>query len=239
MLFPSMKNFCQVFFILSFTFIILPGQSLIAGETLKKFEQELQSLIESNKTSIVTVTSHFSHEISVEKQNGFLSFFKTDIQKKEWSFINVGTGLIFDKDGHVITKSSIVIGSEINNVTFADGVVLTAKLIGHDPETGFAVIKLEPNEINLIPVKLGKCEGIMPGSWNFILGNSLGVYPSVVFGSVNAIRSDGMIQLSANLNPGNNGSPIINLKGEIIGLVAGQLQTSSETLVNFAELNPT
>ena len=114
-------------------------------------------------------------------------------------------------------------------VTFSNGVESPAIFVGHDPETGFAVLKTQIEY--LIPARLGDSNNIVPGAWNLMIGNSLGVYPSVVFGSINGIRNDGMIQISANLNPGNNGSPILNTKGEVVGLVAGQMNPR-ESLTN-------
>lgn len=200
-------------------------QSLQAGEMLKTLENELKALINASKESIVTVTSNFSHEVSIEQESGIFSFFKTETQKRALSYVNVGSGVIFDESGYILTRSSIVLGAESNRVTLANGNEIAAEFIGHDPETGFAVLKVEGH--NLKPAQFGNSDVIVAGSWNFMMGNSLGVYPSIVFGSVNGLRNDGMIQLSANLNPGNNGSPIINTKGEVIGLVAGHLSTAA------------
>lgn len=208
--------------------LMIKASLAYAGDTLKSIDKELHNLIDSSRISIVTVSSQFSREILIEKDSGILSFFKTEIEKKAMPYMNIGTGIIFDDSGHILTRSSIVLGSELNTVTLADGTELPAELKGHDPETGFAVLKVEKQ--NLEPVRLGDSENVRLGSWNLIIGNSFGVYPSIVFGALNGVRDDGMLQISANLNPGNNGSPIINVDGEVIGLVAGLMNTGDGLL---------
>ena len=194
-----------------------------AQEFLESLEKDIAKLIDSSKISVVTVASRFSHEISLETESGILSFLKSEAPKQSLSYINIGSGIVFDESGHILTRSSIVAGAESNLVTFSNGEESPAIFVGHDPETGFAVLKVQTEY--LTPARLGDSNNIVPGAWNLMIGNSLGVYPSVVFGSINGIRNDGMIQISANLNPGNNGSPILNTKGEVVGLVAGQMST--------------
>ncbi len=219
------------FIVLSSLLVLFFYQNSFSGETLKKFEQELQELIFSNKESIITVRSEFSHKVPVEKENGLFSLFSNETvpELKEFSFVNIGTGVIFDKSGHIITRSSIVLGSLKNEIVFANGMTLQAEFVGDDPGTGFAVIKVDPSKLVAIqPAKFSDSTNVNAGSWNFIMGNAFGVYPAIVIGTVNGVREDGMIQISANLSPGNNGSPIINLKGEVIGLVAGQLMPGGD-----------
>ncbi|MFQ5676711.1 MAG: S1C family serine protease [bacterium] len=190
-------------------------------ETLNSLEAEIRRLIDYNKASVVTIASGFSREVSSETERGILSFFKNEAPKKSLSYLNVGSGVIFDASGHILTRCSIACGSKSNLVTFSDGREAKASFVGHDPETGFAIIKVDIE--NLQPARFGDSDKVGPGAWNLMIGNSLGVYPSVVFGATNGLRSDGLIQVSANLNPGNNGSPVFNTEGEVIGLVAGQM----------------
>ncbi|MFQ5770615.1 MAG: S1C family serine protease [bacterium] len=221
MYYPKRKLHSILLFAITFPLLRVTG-SVFAGETLKGLEREISKLIDSSKVSVVTVASRFSQEVYIEKESGILSFFKTEVQKQAISYVNIGSGIILDDSGHILTRSSIVWGAESNIVTIANGKELSAEFVGHDPETGFAVIKQIDDE-NLKPAKLGNFDGITPGSLIVMIGNSLGVFPSIDFGVINGIRDDGMIQISTNLNPGNNGSPIFNLSGEVIGLVAGRL----------------
>lgn len=226
--FPSIKLVASLVTLLSLVSLgfSAPRGLVQAGELLDALEKEILTLIEATKQSVVTVTSNFSHEVSVEKESGIFSFFKSEIQKKALSYINIGSGVIYDEAGYILTRSSIVLGADANTITFADGAQTPAQFVGHDPETGLAVLRVEAD--SLVPARMAKSDDLVVGSWSFMIGNSLGVYPSITFGSVNGLRKDGMIQLSAQVNPGNNGSPIINMDGEVVGLVAGQLKPSGQ-----------
>lgn len=219
---------------LTTTFLIFKfAPNAFCGETIEDLARELNRLIDSSKVSVVTVVARVSHEIYVEKESGILSFFKPERQKQAISYVNVGTGLIVDKEGHIVTRSSIVSDADYSSVTLANGEEIPAKFIGHDPETGFAVIKIA--HADLKPAHFGRSEGIRPGSWIVMIGNSLGAFPSIDFGAINGLRSDGLIQISANLNPGNNGSPIISLKGEVIALVAGRINAQEHFVDPFKD----
>ena len=110
-----------------------------AQEFLESLEKDITKLIDSSKTSVVTVASRFSHEVSLETESGILSFFKTEAPKQSLSSINIGSGIVFDEAGHILTRSSIVAGAESNLITFSNGTEAPAIFVGHDPETGFAV----------------------------------------------------------------------------------------------------
>jgi serine protease Do len=204
--------------------LLLPHVQVYGGDTLKNLDLEISKLVDSSKVSVVTVASKFSREVYVEKERSILSFFKTEVEKKSITYMNIGSGLILDNKGHIVTRSSIVWGSETNVVTLSDGKEFSAEFIGHDPRTGFAVIKIASD--GLKPPRFGNSEDVTPGSWIVVIGNSLGVYPSVVLGSINGLRNDGIIQISATLDPGNNGSSVFNTKGEVIGVVAARLKTT-------------
>lgn len=200
---------------------LLSVTDLLAGEKLKALEDEFKALVDSSKNSIVTITSKFANEVQVEKESGILSFFKKETELREFRYVNVGTGIIYDRHGYIVTRSSIVLGAESNKVTFADSTEAVGRFVGYDPETGFAILRVDKE--NVVPARFTEVRSTSLGSWNFMIGNSLGVYPSIAFGVVNGIRDDGMLQLTIRLTPGNNGSPIINMAGEVIGLVVGHL----------------
>ncbi len=206
----------------------------LGGQSLDKLQQEIKKIIDSTQVSVVTVASRFSHEYYVEKESSILSFFKTEREKKSLTYINIGTGFLIDDRGHILTRSSNVLDALSTTVTLASGREYQASLIGHDPQTGFAILKIEARDIH--PAKLGNSDKIGLGSWVLVIGNSLGVFPSVMLGMINGLRSDGLIQISANIDPGNNGSPVINTHGEIIGIVAARLNppgaSSTEVLYN-------
>ena len=154
----------------------------------------------------------------------------------------VGSGVIYDSSGFVLTNDHVIEGASGLEVSLPDGRVFKATLVGADPLTDLAVLKIDGN--NLPVAALGDSGKLQPGDWVVAIGNALALPggPTVSAGVVSAIgrtvqepgsgASSGpflfnLIQTSAPINPGNSGGPLINLGGEVIGintLVAGQAE---------------
>ena len=135
-----------------------------------------------------------------------------------------GSGFIISKDGYIVTNNHVVEGATEVTVTLANKKEYTAKVIGRDPKTDIALVKIEPKE-TLTVASLGDSDRLRVGEWVVAVGNPFGLSNTVTAGIVSAKDRvigagpyDDFIQTDAPINPGNSGGPLFNLKGEVVGI---------------------
>ena len=156
-----------------------------------------------------------------------------------------GSGFVWDTQGHIVTNDHVVSGADALQVTFFDGVVLPAELVGTDPDSDLAVIKVDPRLVSLVPVAQGQLSEVTVGQRAIAIGNPFGFVGTMTSGIVSAIgRSIPAItgfsiplaiQTDAAINPGNSGGPLLNERGQVIGVNAQiQSSTRSNSGVGFA-----
>ena len=135
-----------------------------------------------------------------------------------------GTGVITTADGLVITNNHVIEGADEITVVLHDGEEVPAELIGADPETDLAVLRITHD--GLVPASFGDSEDALVGDWVVALGSPFGLRQSVTAGIISALgretvglaRFENYIQTDAAINPGNSGGPLVNLDGEVIGI---------------------
>ncbi len=136
---------------------------------------------------------------------------------------SLGSGVIVSQEGHILTNHHVVAGMETIVVQLADGRVLAAELIGTDEVTDIAILKITAP--NLVPLPLGDSDAVRVGQMVFAVGNPFGFQASVTQGIISgrdrrASADSGVefLQTDAAVNEGNSGGPLLNLRGEIIGI---------------------
>jgi serine protease Do len=139
----------------------------------------------------------------------------------------MGTGVVIDSRGYIITNYHVVSGVRQIQVTAADGETLLARLIARDPETDLAIIKVDPPKPMQV-IQIGTSSDLLPGETVIAVGNAYGYENTVTRGIISALHRavqvsdsqfyDDLIQTDASINPGNSGGPLLNIDGQMIGV---------------------
>lgn len=141
---------------------------------------------------------------------------------------STGSGFVYDADGHIVTNYHVIKDARYITVTFMDGTSVDASIIGTDPYSDIAVLKVNPNEVTLKPVKMGNSTELKIGEQVVAIGSPFGLAGSVTTGIVSqkgrlldtgwGYSIPGIIQFDAAVNPGNSGGPLLNMDGEVVGM---------------------
>lgn len=147
-----------------------------------------------------------------------------------------GSGIVYDRQGHIITNAHVVNDSHDIRVTFNDGYVAQAELVGFDVYSDLAVVRVQVDEARLFPVTFGDSDEVRVGQRAIAIGNPFGLTSSMTVGIVSGLgrqlpsallidtgaaggfNNPSIIQVDADINPGNSGGPLLNSAGELIGV---------------------
>jgi serine protease DegQ len=155
----------------------------------------------------------------------FKFFFGDQTPENEDSSSNLGSGVIVSKEGLILTNHHVIDGADQIEIALADGRKTSATLIGSDPDTDIAVLKININDLPA-PITLGKIESVKVGDVVLAIGNPFGVGQTVTSGIVSALSRDHLgintfenfIQTDAAINPGNSGGALVDTRGNLIGI---------------------
>lgn len=146
-----------------------------------------------------------------------------------------GSGVIIDVEGYIVTNNHVVGDASVVEVRLSDKTKFKGTVVGKDPDTDLALVKIEPADKVLHSVKLGDSSKVKVGQWAIAVGNPFGLDRTVTVGVISALgrenvnlsRYEDFIQTDAAINPGNSGGPLFNIRGEVIGI--------NTAIINFAQ----
>ncbi|TYB31184.1 MAG: DegQ family serine endoprotease [Candidatus Mcinerneyibacterium aminivorans] len=200
-----------------------------AGQYFTESDKELEhSKFYNVYKEAMPAVVNISAEKVVQMDNSMYDMFEEFFGKRfspERKMQSMGSGFIINKKGYIVTNNHVVSQAEDIVVKLSDGKEMEGKIVGTDPETDIAVIKIEGDE-NLPIIKLGNSDKIKIGDWVLAIGNPFGLERTLTKGIVSAKGRDiqgitkfaNFIQTDAAINRGNSGGPLLNINGEVIGI---------------------
>jgi len=235
----------SVFIIFLALFIISDEATRQIQDQINENEIKIQDQINKINNIILTKSKALSLiEIFEKAEPGVV---RVNIQRNqtENDVGGVGSGFVFDKQGHIITNAHVIKDATKTVVTFLDGRSYNAEIIGVDEYTDIGVIKVNADLKLLNPLSLGDSSNLQVGEPITAIGNPFGLSGSMTSGIISQmgrlLPSDSgysipdVIQTDAAINPGNSGGPLLNMRGEIVGInTAIQSSTGEFTGVGFA-----
>ena len=156
--------------------------------------------------------------------NGFSPFGGPNAQPQHRYRQSLGSGFVISADGYIVTNNHVIKGADKISVTFTDGRTYDAKVIGADPQTDIAILRVDATD--LTPLTLGDSDALRVGQFVVAAGSPFGLTSTITTGIVSATGRqrvgindyEDFIQTDAAINPGNSGGPLVNLRGEVIGV---------------------
>jgi serine protease Do/serine protease DegQ len=204
----------------------------------------LAPLVESTSPAVVNI--RVRQTVSTRSQYGdeaFRRFFGLpDVPQGQRQIASAGSGVIVDADkGYILTNHHVVENADEIQISLHDGTLLDAEIVGSDPATDIAVIRVEGDD--LVEMPIGDSEAVRVGDFVIAIGNPFGLSHTVTSGIVSAIGRTGIsrdsyedfIQTDASINPGNSGGALVNMRGELIGINSAIISRSGGNVgIGFA-----
>lgn len=188
-------------------------------EGLAALDDEFIRLVNEAKQSVVSITARQQVQVAMRTGNAIQPFRALGQMQLQ---PNLGSGVVVSKDGHIITNVHVIRGANEIDARLNDGRVYPATVLGVDPATDIAVLKIDADNLN--PMPLANSDLVRSGQMVFAVGNPYGLHETVTQGIISGIgrtsseAANEFFQTDTAVNPGNSGGPLINLRGEVIGI---------------------
>lgn len=177
-----------------------------------------RGLVDQVIPSVVNID--VTRRVRPQVPRGFERFFEVPPSQEQQG---VGSGFIIDPDGLIVTNYHVIQGRAELSVTLHDGKTYTGRVIGTDPLTDLALIRIDAR--GLKPLHFGNSDQIYPGDWVLALGSPLGLQETVTAGIISSVNREvalaertNYLQTDAAINPGNSGGPLVNMQGQVVGV---------------------
>ena len=230
------KNFVRTILILSIAGAILGfGVQMAAASkdvSVRMIPENFSDLAEKARPGVVNIRT-------VQKLKGggpvFRHFFGNPFEDYfrpsprggpggEFKQQSLGSGFVIAREGYIVTNNHVIENADEIKVKLSNGKVFNAEVVGRDPKTDLALIKIEESD-DLSALSLGDSDDLRVGTWVLAIGSPFGLEQTVTTGIVSAKGRvigagpyDDFIQTDASINPGNSGGPLLNMKGEVVGI---------------------
>jgi serine protease Do len=217
-------------------FVALLLIALTVAQGIAAVPESFSDVVKITKDSVVNISTtkivkrkgvpDFFHDEFFRKFFGdqFKDFFEN--HPREYKSRSLGSGFVIDaKEGLIVTNNHVIDGADEILIKFVDNNEIPAEVVGRDPLTDLALLKIDPNKEQLQEIKLGDSDLIEVGDWVVAIGNPFGLEWTVTAGIISAKGRelgegpyDNFMQTDASINPGNSGGPLVNMKGEVVGI---------------------
>ncbi|MDE1829579.1 MAG: trypsin-like peptidase domain-containing protein [Thaumarchaeota archaeon] len=228
--------YCAVILVLISVFVISPSKLDLSPHIAQNnpFDQSIMKSSQLSLADLFAASDQGVVQIIVSKSNDSL-------EDKD-----IGSGIVYDTTGHIITNNHVVENSTKIQIVFHDGQSLPAKVVGTDPYADLAVVKVNPSSYALHPLTLGDSSNLRIGDQVAAIGNPFGLTGTITSGIVSQLGRlldppnssfsiPNVIQTDAPINPGNSGGPLLDMYGKVVGInTAIQSETGEFSGVGFA-----
>lgn len=246
---PSSSKWSYVFTAVLILLVVNTGVFIVAFWGLQSQLGDMETVIAEQNNEIQDLQNRIEILDTID-QTGMMPWSTIYNQLKDsvvliQTNLGLGSGFVYDTEGHIITNHHVIDQADTIEVTFLDGNITSAQVVGMDIYSDIAVIKVDSQVTTLQPVVIGASSNLTVGEPVAAMGNPFGLSDTITAGIVSSLERTmeaaenyviiDVIQIDAAINPGNSGGPLVNLKGQVVGVnTAIQSQTGTFTGIGFA-----